>query len=149
MHSPTVEVSEWSVNPIHSGDGEGFSVNLPVPAGADEDVFCGLVEHVALPAAREFDPDLVLVSAGCDAHRHDPVGGCALDTSSFAELTRQVLTLGKPVGCVLEGGYDLDALAGSVAATMEVLTDGGEPRSHPRGRLVEHCAAAVGRYWEL
>jgi acetoin utilization deacetylase AcuC-like enzyme len=58
-----------------------------------------------------------------------------------------VLTLGKPVGCVLEGGYDLDALAGSVAATMEVLAGGGEPRPHPRGRLVEEAAAVVGRYW--
>jgi acetoin utilization deacetylase AcuC-like enzyme len=132
-----------------TGEGEGFSINLPVPAGAGEDLFCGLVEHVVLPAARSFDPDLVLVSAGYDAHRDDPVGGCALSTASFAELTRQVLTLGKPVGCVLEGGYDLDAVALSVAETMEVLAGGGEPTSHPRGRLVEHCAAAVGRYWEL
>jgi acetoin utilization deacetylase AcuC-like enzyme len=133
---------------VGEGEGEGFSINLPVPAGADEDVFCGLVEHVVLPAARSFDPDLVLVSAGFDAHRHDPVGGCRLETASFAELTRQVLTLGKPVGCVLEGGYDLDALAGSVAATMEVLADGGgEPGSHPRGPLAAEAAAVVGRYW--
>jgi acetoin utilization deacetylase AcuC-like enzyme len=132
-----------------SGEGEGFSINLPVPGGAGEDEFCGLVEHVVLPAARAFDPDLVLVSAGYDAHRDDPVGGCALSTESFAELTRQVLTLGKPVGCVLEGGYDLDALAGSVAVTMEVLAGGGSPGSHPRGPLVEEAAAAVGRYWDL
>jgi acetoin utilization deacetylase AcuC-like enzyme len=132
-----------------TGDGEGFSINLPVPGGAGEDVFCGLVEHVVLPAARAFDPNLVLVSAGYDAHRDDPVGGCSLDTSSFAELTRQVLTLGKPVGCVLEGGYDLDGLAMSVAATMAVLAGGGEPGSHERGPIVEEAAAAVGRYWDL
>jgi acetoin utilization deacetylase AcuC-like enzyme len=58
-----------------------------------------------------------------------------------------VMTLGKPVGCVLEGGYDLDGLAGSVAATMEVLATGGEPRSHPGGPLVEEAVAVVGRYW--
>jgi acetoin utilization deacetylase AcuC-like enzyme len=133
-----------------AGEGEGFSINLPVPAGSGEDVFCGLVEHVVLPAARSFEPDLVLVSAGYDAHRDDPVGGCSLETSSFGELTRQVLTLGKPVGCVLEGGYDLDALAASVAETMEVLTgSGAAPLSHPRGRLVDEAAAAVGRYWDL
>jgi acetoin utilization deacetylase AcuC-like enzyme len=132
-----------------TGEGEGFSINLPVPGGSGEDVFCGLVEHVVLPAARAFDPDLVLVSAGFDAHRADPVGGCSLESSSFAELTRQVLTLGKPVGCVLEGGYDLDGLATSVAATMEALTGDGTPGSHPRGPLVEEAAAAVGRYWEL
>jgi acetoin utilization deacetylase AcuC-like enzyme len=132
-----------------AGDGEGFSINLPVPARAGEDVFCGLVEHVVLPAARSFDPDLVLVSAGYDAHRDDPVGGCGLESSSFGELTRQALTLGKPVGCVREGGDDLDGLAASVAATMEALSAGGEPGSHPRGRIVEEAAAAVGRYWDL
>jgi acetoin utilization deacetylase AcuC-like enzyme len=135
---------------VGAGEGEGFSINLPVPGRAGEDEFCGLVEHVVLPAARAFDPDLVLVSAGYDAHRDDPVGGCSLSTASFGELTRQVLTLGKPVGCLLEGGYDLDGLAGSVAATMEVLADGGgAPRPHPRGRLVEEAAAVVGRYWDL
>ncbi|MGH2805346.1 MAG: histone deacetylase family protein [Thermoleophilaceae bacterium] len=132
-----------------AGEGEGFSINLPVPARSGEDVFCGLVEHVVLPAARSFDPDLVLVSAGYDAHRDDPVGGCSLETASFAELTRQVLTLGKPVGCVLEGGYDLDALSASVAATMEALAGGGGPDSHPRGALVDQAAASVGRYWPL
>jgi acetoin utilization deacetylase AcuC-like enzyme len=132
-----------------SGAGEGYSINLPVPAGAGEDLFCGLVEHVVLPAGRAYDPDLVLISAGFDAHRDDPVGGCALDISSFAELTRQLLTLDKPVGCVLEGGYDLDALAGSTAATMETLVAGGEPGTHPRGRLVEAASEQVGRYWDL
>jgi acetoin utilization deacetylase AcuC-like enzyme len=132
-----------------SAEGEGFSINLPVPGGAGEDVFCGLVEHVVLPAARAFDPELVLVSAGFDAHRDDPVGGCSLETASFAELTRQVLTLGKPVGCVLEGGYDLAGLATSVAATMGALVEGGAPRSHPRGPLVEAATAQVGRYWDL
>ena len=132
-----------------TGAGEGYSINLPVPAGAGEDLFCGLVEHVVLPAARAYDPDLVLISAGFDAHRDDPVGGCALETSSFAELTRQLLTLDKPVGGVLEGGYDLSALALSTAATMETLVAGGEPGSHPRGRLVEAAGEQVGRYWEL
>jgi acetoin utilization deacetylase AcuC-like enzyme len=136
-----------ALSDVGSGAGEGYSINLPVPGGSGEDEFCGLVEHVVLPAAREFDPDLVLVSAGFDAHRADPVGGCALETSSYAELARQILTLGKPVGYVLEGGYDLGALAGSVAATLEVLATGGEPGSHPRGELVERAAAVIGQRW--
>jgi acetoin utilization deacetylase AcuC-like enzyme len=132
-----------------AGDGEGYSINLPVPGGSGEDVFCGLVEHVVLPAARAFDPDLVLVSAGFDAHHDDPVGGCSLQAESFAELTRQLLTLDRPTGCVLEGGYDLEALASSTAATMEALVAGGEPGSHSRGRMVDAAAEQVGRYWEL
>jgi acetoin utilization deacetylase AcuC-like enzyme len=134
---------------VGSGDGEGFSLNLPVPGGSGADEFCGLVEHVVLPAAREFDPDLVLVSAGFDAHRDDPLGGCALETADYAELARQALTLGKPVGYLLEGGYDLGALAASVAASMEALAAGGEPGAHPRGVLVERAAEVAGRHWSL
>jgi acetoin utilization deacetylase AcuC-like enzyme len=136
-----------ALSDVGAGEGEGFSINLPVPGGAGADEFCGLVEHIVLPAAREFDPGLVLVSAGFDAHRDDPLGGCALETADYAELARQALTLGKPVGYLLEGGYDLDALAGSVAASMEALAASGEPGSHPRGPLVDRAAEMVGRYW--
>src|SRR5918999_5669215 len=55
-----------------AGDGEGYTINLPVPPGSGEDVWLSLVEHVALPAARAFEPDLILVSAGVDAHPADP-----------------------------------------------------------------------------
>jgi len=138
-----------ALSDVGAGPGEGYSLNLPVPAGSGEDEFCGLVEHVVLPAARAFEPDLVLVSAGYDTHRHDPLGECALETDSYAQLALQALSLGKPVGYVLEGGYDLGALAASVAVSMESLASGGEPRSFPRGPLVEQAAAVVGSYWEL
>ncbi|MFN2616253.1 MAG: histone deacetylase [Thermoleophilaceae bacterium] len=136
-----------------SGDGEGFSINLPVPGGSDEELWLSLVEHVVVPAAREFGPDLILVSAGYDAHRDDPVGGCRLETSTYAEMTRHVRALatelGVPVGCVLEGGYDLDALAASVAATMEALVDGGETRPVDVHELTPPARDQVGRFWRL
>jgi acetoin utilization deacetylase AcuC-like enzyme len=108
--------------PLHdvgSGAGEGFSINLPVRARSDEDARVSLLEHIAVPAALEFAPDLVLISAGYDAHRDDVQGGCELETGSFAEMARHLRALGEdvgaPVGVVLEGGYALDALAASVA----------------------------------
>jgi acetoin utilization deacetylase AcuC-like enzyme len=135
------------------GEGLGFSINLPVPAGSGDEIWLPLVEHVVVPAARQFAPDLVLLSAGYDAHRDDPVGGCLLDADSFAELACQVRgladELGVPVGAVLEGGYDLDALADSLAATMEALRDGGEPASHPPNALTERAAEQVSRFWSL
>jgi acetoin utilization deacetylase AcuC-like enzyme len=138
---------------VGEGEGQGFSLNLPVPAGSGEDIWLSLLEHVVVPAAREFDPDLVLVSAGYDAHRDDPVGGCALDTSSFAELGRHVRKLADEldvsVGAVLEGGYDLQALAESVAATMEALRDGGEPASYPSNALTDGVAEQLRRFWSL
>ena len=110
--------------------GEGFSINLPVPAGSGEDAWISLLEHIAVPAALEFRPDLVLISAGYEAHRDDAYGDCELDAGSFAEMTRHLRALGDevdaPVGVVLEGGYALQALSASVAATMEALA-GDEP----------------------
>jgi acetoin utilization deacetylase AcuC-like enzyme len=111
-----------------SGEGEGYTINLPVPAGSDEEIWLPLIEDIVVPAALSFDPDLVLVSAGFDAHRDDPLADCRLETDSFARMACQVRDMaqqvGAPLGAVLEGGYDPVALAESVAATLAAL--GGE-----------------------
>jgi len=134
-----------------SGAGEGYTINLPVPRGSGEDEWLALVEHVVVPASRTFGPDLILVSAGFDAHRDDPLGECSLEAVSFAHMARHVRSLaeelGVPVGAVLEGGYDLEALTASAAATMEALSAGGKPRSVEPGPLVAAVAEQVGRYW--
>ncbi len=113
-----------------AGPGEGFTINLPVAAGAGEEVWVPLLEQEVLPAAARFRPQLVLISAGFDAHREDPLAGCRLRASSFARMAELVRDAadgwGAPVGAVLEGGYDLTALADSVVATMAAL--GGEHR---------------------
>jgi acetoin utilization deacetylase AcuC-like enzyme len=139
---------------IGSGDGEGYSMNLPVPAGTGEGAFLSLVEHVVGPAARQYRPDLILISAGYDAHRDDPIGGLALDTPSFGALSRQVRALGEelgaPVGALLEGGYDLRALASSVAVTMDALAgDGVPPSDVAHDPLADAAAGVLGRYWDL
>jgi acetoin utilization deacetylase AcuC-like enzyme len=155
-----VSLHQWPFYPgsgaledVGGGDGAGYTVNLPVPAGSGEDDWLGLVEHVAAPVAREYRPDLILVSAGYDAHRDDPIGGCALDAESFARMARHVhglaAELGAPAGAVLEGGYDLAAVASSAVATMEGLERGGEPGSVPAGELVSRARAVVGRNWKL
>jgi acetoin utilization deacetylase AcuC-like enzyme len=102
-----------------------------VPPGSGDAVFLSLVEHVVCPLARAFEPQLVLISAGYDAHREDPLAECLLTEDGYAAMTttmrRLAAELGAPLGCVLEGGYALGALARSVAATMSALVDGSEP----------------------
>jgi acetoin utilization deacetylase AcuC-like enzyme len=136
-----------------SGPGTGHTINLPVAPGSDEQTWLALVEHVVAPATRAFDPDLVLVSAGFDAHRADPLASCRLETSSFGELARHARAIadaaGAPVGAVLEGGYDVDALAASVAATLEGLAEGGVPRSVEPDATTERARDAVGCFWTL
>ena len=108
-----------------SGQGEGFTVNLPVPAGSEEAEWMALLEDEVLPAADRFAPQLVLISAGFDAHRADPLAGCRLEAASFARMAAAVRAAadgwGAPVGAVLEGGYALPALAESTLATMSAL----------------------------
>ena len=110
---------------VGSGAGEGFTVNLPVPPGSGDAVYRSLVEHVAVPLVHAYEPQLVLISAGYDAHRDDPLADCTVTEDGFAAITSSARhacdAVGAPLGCVLEGGYALGALGRSVAATMERL----------------------------
>ena len=111
---------------VGAGAGEGFTVNLPVASGSGDPLYRSLVDHVVVPLATAFAPQLLLVSAGFDAHREDPLASCEVSENGFAAMARSVRrvgdALGAPVGCALEGGYALDALARSVAATLEALS---------------------------
>jgi len=134
-----------------AGEGEGHTVNLPVPPGAGHDDFVGLVQHVVVPIAHEYVPDLVLVSAGFDAHRDDPLANCTLTEDSYGAMASAMRRLSReleaPLGFVLEGGYDLRALAGSVAATIEAAMDGASPPTAEPGALVARARSHYRPWW--
>ena len=132
-----------------SGPGRGFTVNLPVAAGSGDREFRSLIDHVVVPLARSYAPQLLLISAGFDAHAEDPLAECLVTDDGYAAMARSLRTaaseLGVPVGAVLEGGYALDALARSVAATMAVLAgvapdDGFVGVADVSGRALERLA---------
>jgi len=108
------------------GAGEGTTLNVPLRPGDGDGPFLAALSGPLTEASERFRPELVLVSAGFDAHRSDPLGGLSVSTGAFAEATRIVRRIaerhasGKIVS-VLEGGYDLDALAASVAIHLETL----------------------------
>src|SRR5205085_5065864 len=127
---------------------------LPVPPGSGDALYQSLVEHVVRPLAAAFEPQLILISAGYDAHREDPLASCLLTEAGFAALTasmRQVAAAtDAPLGCVLEGGYALGPLARSVAATMRVLAedDGMAERVFlEEAPLAAQARARLGRWW--
>ena len=137
-----------------SGPGFGYTINLPVHAGADGASWLSLLEHVVLPAASDFRPELVLISAGFDAHRDDPLADCRLDSHDFALMASHVRDLarrvGAPVGAVLEGGYHLPSLAASVISTMRALVADGEAQSAaPEFAYTPRAASYVGQHWDL
>ncbi len=140
---------------VGSGAGEGFTVNLPVPPGSDDALYLSLIEGVAAPLARAFEPQLILVSAGYDAHRDDPLAECQVTDDGFAAMTTAMRRIGAevqaPLGFVLEGGYALGALSRSVARTMEAMAappagDGGGPAVGSSPFAVE-AAKRLARWW--
>ena len=108
------------------GRGEGFTVNVPLSIGHGDGEYVGIFERILKPIALEFDPELVLVSAGFDIHEDDPLGGMYVTKNGFAGLTRSVMNIatsccdGKVV-MTLEGGYNLDGLRHSVRAVLKEL----------------------------
>ncbi len=118
-----------------SGAGEGYTVNLPVGPGAGPDEFLSIVQTVLVPLARDFDPGLLAVSAGYDAHRDDPLAECMLDENAYADMSASLrdaaAELDVPVLICLEGGYALGALAASVSATIAAFTGSAAPREAP------------------
>ena len=101
-------------------------MNCPLPPGSGDEAFLGALRDTVLPAARRFEPGFVLVSAGFDAHRADPLAALEVSTAAYGTLTESLLDLadeccdGRLVS-VLEGGYDLEALAASVTLHVETL----------------------------
>ena len=108
---------------VGEGAGRGTTLNLPLPAGATGDAFLAGVDEVLAPFAAMFQPTWLLISAGFDAHRADPITDLGLSAGDYADLTAALLEL-VPEGrriAFLEGGYDLDALAASAAACVGAL----------------------------
>jgi acetoin utilization deacetylase AcuC-like enzyme len=135
------------------GEGaRGLTLNVPLPAGTTGDVVRRALDEVAAPVIDEFSPTWVLVSAGFDAHRADPLAELALSSADFADLARTVAGFAPAPGRLvlfLEGGYDLGALRSSVAATLGALSgaaeagDGERPTSGGPGAEFVAGAAAL------
>jgi len=113
---------------IGLGPGEGTTVNLPLPRGYGDGEYAAIFHEIIAPLVRAYNPELVLVSAGFDTHRDDPIGGMRMTEAGFAVLTRILMRLARHccdgrLVMALEGGYDLAALANSVAAVLAEMTD--------------------------
>lgn len=139
-----------------AGPGEGFTVNLPLPGGCGDAEYAAAFEEVLLPIADHYRPELVLVSAGFDAHRDDPLAGMRVTEDGFAALCGAVKAVadrhcpGKLV-LTLEGGYDLRALARSVRNCVEVLAGATAPPLRgdegAAANVLARARAVLGARW--
>ena len=125
-----------AVDEVGEGRGRGFTVNLPMPAGLGDADYSRAYREIVEPVGRAFDPQLVLVSAGFDAHLDDPLGGMEVTDAGFAELMDVCVSLASGsakgrVVAVLEGGYSLEGLASAVSASVARLLDRPSPSFNP------------------
>jgi acetoin utilization deacetylase AcuC-like enzyme len=153
IHESPLYPGTGPASDVGSGPGEGYTVNLPVPGRTGDEGYRSLVEHVAGALIAEWRPQLVLISAGFDAHHDDPLAGCLVTEQGYAGMTASIRraadAVGAPVGLVLEGGYDLGALANSMAALMPVLVAEETPAAealdvHP---LAARALERLAPYW--
>ena len=119
-----VSLHQWPFYPGTGGpaDQGETTVNVPLAAGSGDDEYLRAFERVVEPTVRRFEPDLVLVSAGFDAHEEDPLAQMLVTEEGFREIARRCRGLGARVAAVLEGGYNLETLPRLVRAALEGFT---------------------------
>jgi acetoin utilization deacetylase AcuC-like enzyme len=115
-----------ALDEVGSGEGQGFTVNLPFPGGYGDAEYAEAFHAVVAPLALEYEPQAILISAGFDPHRRDPLGGMAVTERGFAAMARSLVDVADRVCdgrvvAVLEGGYDLQATRDSTSAVLDVL----------------------------
>jgi acetoin utilization deacetylase AcuC-like enzyme len=112
---------QWPFYPGSGGpdDQRETTLNVPLPAGSGDDVYLQAFDEVVAPAVRRFDPELLLVSAGFDAHEEDPLALMEVTVDGFRELARRCAALAPRVAAVLEGGYETETLPFLVEAALE------------------------------
>jgi len=123
MYASTHQFPFWpgTGDPAVDDNAGGMILDVPLPAGSGSSVFRSAYTDTVFPALKTFKPDLLILSAGFDAHKDDPVGGMTLDEEDFRWVTAGLKAICPKIVSVLEGGYDLNALANSVRAHLEAL----------------------------
>ncbi|HZD41585.1 MAG TPA: histone deacetylase [Terriglobales bacterium] len=123
MHQFPFYPGTGAIEEIGRGEGEGYTINIPLPGGCGNAEYLRVFDEIVVPAARDFMPEWILVSAGFDAHRLDPLAGMEVSEQGFAAMADRLLDLGDEyaggrIAFLLEGGYDLAGLRNSVAAVL-------------------------------
>jgi acetoin utilization deacetylase AcuC-like enzyme len=136
MHQFPYYPGTGSFGEIGVGRGEGATVNVPLPAGSGDVEYVGVIERVLVPVVRAFRPELILVSAGFDAHRDDPLASMEVSFAGYRALAARVRALAEDVcggrlACVLEGGYAASGLREGVGALLAASLESPIPLPPP------------------
>jgi acetoin utilization deacetylase AcuC-like enzyme len=146
IHERGLYPGTGAIEETGTGAGEGTTCNVPLPAGAGDAAYAAAVDGIVAPLVADFAPDLLLVSAGFDAHGRDPISRMDVSTEGYGLLATRMADFAREsdaaLAFVLEGGYSLDTLAGGVGTVNEVF-DGYEP-AEPEGEPDERARDVIG-----
>jgi len=155
LHQHPLYPGTGSLRDLGEGEGRGYNVNLPLPPGTDDPSYLHAFEEVVMKVIGQFKPQLVVVSAGYDSHGSDPLAAFNLSTQTYHGIASRLKALGIKTMYALEGGYDLEALARGVHATLAGTLGlefeeerPGEPSRRAVG-LVEAAKEILSPWWEL
>jgi len=142
------------------GEGEGYTVNLPIPAGTGDEGYLQAFDELFIPIIKAYEPEIILVSAGFDSHELDPLGGMQVTNEGFGMMGQMLMGLademcnGKIV-FFLEGGYSLEGLKGSVRAVIKNALNKGmshhgrQAGSLETNRVLERAKSLQKRHWNI
>ena len=152
------------VEEVGEGKGEGYNVNIPLEFGCSDVDYANIFRHLLLPIARRYHPEIVLVAAGFDIHRDDPLRSMTVTEAGFARMTHLLMEMaqelcGGRLVLALEGGYNAEALRDSVAAVLQELAgrstlNNDEMRQTEDGnfpniaKTIEHVKEIQKKYWD-
>ncbi|EMA15051.1 histone deacetylase family protein [Haloarcula marismortui] len=130
IHEDGLYPGTGDISETGTGDADGTNLNVKYKPGADTADYLAAIDECIAPAIRDYDPDLLLISAGFDAHEHDPISRMRVSTEGYGAMTDRMRSLtdacDAALGIILEGGYGLDTLSDSVTTVHEVF-DGYQP----------------------
>ncbi|CAN8264847.1 unnamed protein product [Cochlearia groenlandica] len=143
-------------NMVGEGPGEGFNINVPWEQGRCGDAdYLAAWDHILIPVAKEFNPDIILLSAGFDAAIYDPLGGCSVTPYGYSVMLKKLMEFAQgKVVLALEGGYNLDSIAKSSLACVQVLLEEkaiqGSSEAYPfesTWRVIQAVRKKLCKYW--
>ncbi len=157
LHQSPLYPGSGKIDEIGTGAGAGYSLNVPLPGGCGDDIYVQVLLDAVLPLGLAYKPELILVSAGFDAHERDPIGGMQVTGAGFYHMTRIMTTLALETGAygpvfVLEGGYDLTGLSEGVRACLLGVADGPDLPARPETdsatrTTLSTAAKLLSPYW--
>lgn len=150
LHEAPLYPGSGARDEVGQKDGAGFTLNVPLSEGANDAAYALAFDELILPVLGTFAPELVLISAGFDAHERDPLASMRLTASGYAAMSASLARVAAAsargrVGIVLEGGYDLTAIEVSLAATIQGVTRGESPRIEGEASAAHRAEIAAAK----